>query len=273
MALDNIKRHYGEMFQAEKKVADYILENPGKVVDMSIAELAKASETSDATIIRMCRHIGLSGFYQLKISLASNLGKLSMEDHLGKENSPKDMIEFFGMVSRSVQDTARNINMEVFFQCVEVISEAETVYTAAWGNTGQITGDLAHRLARSGIKSFVSDIPEYSLRSIALGGSGDVLVAISHSGATIHVIHAIELAKELGMKVILITDTSQSEAAARADLVLSTEIKNPLFSDFGGASHVFELIVVDALLYFIKERPECRGKIEKTEFMMSGYKL
>ena len=73
MTLDTIRSCYSEMFQAEKKVADYILKHPEEVVELNIAELAKRSETSDATVIRMCRHVGYSGFYQMKISLASEL--------------------------------------------------------------------------------------------------------------------------------------------------------------------------------------------------------
>lgn len=272
MALTEIRRYYSEMFQAEKKVADYILANPGKVLDMSIAQLAKASGTSDATIIRMCRHIGFSGFYQMKISLASSMGHEAAVDC---ENSSRanDVVDFLDMVARSISDMAKHISRELLFTCSGLLAEADTVYTAAWGNTGQIAGDLAHRLTRSGVKSFASEIPEYSLRSIGLGTEKDVLVAISHSGASRHVIDALKLAGQVGMKRILITDQKNSEAAKQADYVLCTEVQRPAFRDFGAASHVFELIIVDALLYFMKIPPEQVRKGGDMEMLLSGYKI
>lgn len=272
MALTEIRRYYSEMFQAEKKVADYILENPGKVLDMSIAQLAKASGTSDATIIRMCRHIGFSGFYQLKISLASGMGPEAAAECEGRSKT-NDVVGFFDRVARSITDMAKNISREVLLSCAGLLAEADTVYTAAWGNTGQIAGDFAHRLTHSGVKSFASEIPEYSLRSIGLGTERDVLVAISHSGASKHVIDALKLAGEVGMKRILITDQKNSEAAKEADYVLCTEVKSPVFRDFGAASHVFELIVVDALLYFMKIPPERLQKGGGMEMLLSGYKI
>ena len=49
---------YEQFFDAEKRIADYILENKKSVVDMTVAQLAKASGTSDATVSRFCRPLG-----------------------------------------------------------------------------------------------------------------------------------------------------------------------------------------------------------------------
>lgn len=46
---------YEDFFDAEKKIADYILANKEKVVDMTVAELARESKTSDATVSRFCK--------------------------------------------------------------------------------------------------------------------------------------------------------------------------------------------------------------------------
>ena len=73
MVLDNIRTCYKDMTDAEKRVADYILSSPSSVVRMSMNRLSEASETSDATVMRMCKLVGETGFHQLKISLAMEL--------------------------------------------------------------------------------------------------------------------------------------------------------------------------------------------------------
>ena len=37
--LDVIKEKYGEIFAAEKKVADFVLQNPQKTVDSNVSEI------------------------------------------------------------------------------------------------------------------------------------------------------------------------------------------------------------------------------------------
>lgn len=41
---------YDTFFEAEKKIADYMMENKAAVVDMTVGELARASGTADATV-------------------------------------------------------------------------------------------------------------------------------------------------------------------------------------------------------------------------------
>ena len=52
---------YDTFFEAEKKIADYILEHKSEIIDMTVAELALASGTSDATVSRFCRRCGFNG--------------------------------------------------------------------------------------------------------------------------------------------------------------------------------------------------------------------
>ena len=73
--LEVIKEQYDHIFSAERKVADFVLQNPQKAVDSNVSELAKQSGVSDATVVRMCHHIGYTGYYQFRISLARDLGK------------------------------------------------------------------------------------------------------------------------------------------------------------------------------------------------------
>ncbi|MBP3468664.1 MAG: MurR/RpiR family transcriptional regulator, partial [Lachnospiraceae bacterium] len=54
--LEVVRERYDDIFSAEKKVADFVLSNPQKVVDSNVSELAKQSGVSDATVVRMCHH-------------------------------------------------------------------------------------------------------------------------------------------------------------------------------------------------------------------------
>lgn len=65
-----IKTLYNDMGPGEKKIADWIFENQDKIISLSISELAELCGSGEATIVRFARRLGLSGYQELKISIA-----------------------------------------------------------------------------------------------------------------------------------------------------------------------------------------------------------
>ena len=60
--LENIRRNYDNFYSAEKKVADFILNNPSQMLETNVSETAELSGVSDATVVRFCKRIGYTGF-------------------------------------------------------------------------------------------------------------------------------------------------------------------------------------------------------------------
>ena len=73
--VDNIRQMYEELFSAEKKVAKYILENRQEVVMLSVSELAHKSGASEATVVRMCKHLGYDGYFQMRLLMSREIGR------------------------------------------------------------------------------------------------------------------------------------------------------------------------------------------------------
>jgi len=56
---------------AEQRVANAVLADPGGVAAMTISELAEVASTSETTVIRFCKQIGVPGYPQLRLQLAA----------------------------------------------------------------------------------------------------------------------------------------------------------------------------------------------------------
>lgn len=69
--LHRIQTMYSEFSAKERKIADYILENPQRLVHSTINQVADQLLVADATVFRFCKRIGFSGFQALKIALAA----------------------------------------------------------------------------------------------------------------------------------------------------------------------------------------------------------
>ena len=82
---------YDNFFDAEKKITDYILSNKEKVVEMTVAELAVESGTSDATVSRFCKKCNFKGFHHLKITLAKELSDNFSDAKVSNDINRKDI--------------------------------------------------------------------------------------------------------------------------------------------------------------------------------------
>ena len=58
-----------EFTKTERRIMNYILENPADFIHMSIGEAARRVGTSEPTISRFARHCGYSDFKELKTAL------------------------------------------------------------------------------------------------------------------------------------------------------------------------------------------------------------
>ena len=59
--LAKVHTMYNQFTKAEKKVADFILQNPKRVLFMSITELADECKVGDTSVFRFCRTMGVKG--------------------------------------------------------------------------------------------------------------------------------------------------------------------------------------------------------------------
>ena len=75
--LHKIRFCYKDFGPAEKKLADYILQNTQSVINSSISEVALNSGCGDATVVRFSRRLGFDGFGALKIGIAGELNSAS----------------------------------------------------------------------------------------------------------------------------------------------------------------------------------------------------
>jgi DNA-binding MurR/RpiR family transcriptional regulator len=273
--LENIMENYDSMFAAEKKVADYILSNPECAVSTNVSELAELSGASDATVIRMCKRIGYEGYYQMKIKLSHDLGKDRMVQLEKGNKQPENLNDVFQVIASNLLYTAERQDMELILKCVSMIEQSKTVHIIATGNTIPLAMDFSFRLGKLGVRTMSSVINEYFLTNISLASEDDLVIGISHSGSSRHVLQALELAKERNIKSIVITETARSPIARVADYLICTTARNPIFDDYdyGLTSPLYLMAVIDAILYFVAKREEQKESIDRVELILSELKL
>lgn len=255
-----LRDSYASFTSSEKRVADYILANPREAMVCNVSQLAKKSEVSDATIVRMCQRAGYTGYYQMHLLLSHDVGQDALPS---RASSPKDPIT--AQIERDrncVESLGAASNRRRISKAAKLLASSTEVVTVAVGNSVPIALDLAFRLSRIGVRATASMVYENTVNSIVNALDGAALVTISKSGISRSVIEAVELARKRDMKVVAVTGDLGSQLAKRSHSVIFSGESDAYMSQVqsGLESHVGEFAAIDALLVQIVELRRERGE-------------
>ena len=252
--IENIKHNFEELFPAEKKTAQYILDHLEEVTLLNISQLAKKAHASEASIVRMAKHLGYNGFFQMRLLLSNDVAQ---KDSDMLNNAPLLTSEkIFSACANRIRSLSSFISTNDLLCAAKLICEARMCHIIGAGNTIPIASDLGFRLQRNGQSCMYSSLPEQYFNNIALGDSSDLVIAISRSGASTQVLKALSLAKKKEMKILVITADPNSQIMDFSDAILQINDTNEMHDQNVRAdSHLLELAVNDALIYVIKNYP------------------
>ena len=71
--LVRLREVYDSLNPSERKVATFILQEPAEMIQMSVADLAVRSGSSQVAIVRLCKTMGFKGYQDLKLKVAGDL--------------------------------------------------------------------------------------------------------------------------------------------------------------------------------------------------------
>lgn len=247
---------YDSYFDAEKKIADCIIERKEDVIEMTVAELAKASGTSDATVSRFCRRCGFKGFQHLKMSLAREVleerGKsVQVSNDILREDIPQSLQNILANKVAELTQTVSMMDPPKLEKILSLLEQAHTVQVAAVGNTIPVALDFSFKLNQLGIPAVSGTIWETQMAYTLNMKAGGVVVVISNSGMSRRLLTLMEGAKENEIPVISITNSPESPVAKASDYHITTATREKLLLDEFCFSRVSATMVAEMLYLFL----------------------
>ncbi len=248
--LPRIRSGFNDLTKTEQKTATYILENPSEVIHMTITELAEAAKNAEATVFRLCKKLGFSGYQELKIALAGDL--YTPLESVYKEVHPTDSIrnmtnKIFLGINEGLQDTLKIIDEEAIENAIQAITNTRRIDVYGSGGSAVIASDIEHRFMRFGISVRAYSDPHLQIASATLLKPGDVVIAVSHTGANRDVLDAVAMAKSNNVTTIAITSYIRSPLSQLADISLHGMGREINYRSEAMASRLIHLAIVDVL--------------------------
>ena len=249
-----IRSIYDSLSNAEKKVADYFLENMENVFNLPIAELAEEAGVSKVAWVRFCKDIGFDGLKGLKKALFAQMREKTDETVAAPFSDVRDIASTKALIEgiklnslRAIQDTAEILDPDSLESAAKAILQARSVRIFGVGASGMVGNDLHSKLMRINKNSYFATDHHTQLTYAASMTDQDVAVLISMSGTTSEVLEILSLIRKSNVPSIALTKYSKTPLAQNADMVLY--ISSPEITMRSGAtsSRLAQLMVIDAL--------------------------
>lgn len=258
-----------EVGRAQRRVAAYVLGNPEEVIRMSITQLAEASETSEATVVRLMQSVGFDGYNDFKISLSRSMSQNEeeLDRNLTPDASTADIISnIFGMTRTGLNETVDALDPAEVEKAVDLLAGARRIEFMGVGGSAAVAHDAYHKFLRLGTPVNALMDPHDAVQVCATLGPGDVVLAVSHSGRTRDILDAVKLARDLGASVIAISRFGRSPLQRLADVTLHTLSSETAYRSEAIASRIAQLVIIDVLFVgaFFRNHPVTSANLARS---------
>lgn len=263
---------YNQFTRAEKKVADYILQNPKEVLFMSITDLAEACHVGDTSVFRFCKSMELKGYQEFKMVLSLSLNESDKENSQFSGNI--NLNDTFGELTKKVlntniqalTETYALLNEAVFSEAIDCLHEAERIVFFGVGASVLTALKATNKFLRIEPKVYCIQDSHMQAMTASTMKSGETAVIFSYSGATKDTIHVAQLAKEAGAKVICVTRFSKSPLTSYADLTLLSGANEGPLQGGSTSGEISQLFLIDLMYteYYRRYFNVCSKNNEKT---------
>lgn len=277
--IDIIFAEYNNFYEAEKKIADYIVNNTQKVIDMTISELAESAGASDATVTRFCKKCHMKGFHHLKITLARELVESKKDDvkisgDVSESNIKESLSNILANKVEELKQTVSMIDEKELSEILNLIRNARNVQFAAVGNTIPVALDGCYKFNQIGIPSVTNPIWETQIAYTFNLSKDDVVIIISNSGSSKRLIDVIEAAKAKEAYIVSITNSNNSPIAKISDYHIKTATREKLFLEEYYFSRISAMTVIEILYLFLTVgKPDVYKNLSKHEQSIADSKI
>jgi DNA-binding MurR/RpiR family transcriptional regulator len=261
---------------AEQRVAGLVLEDPARASSRTITELARAAGTSETTVIRFCKVLGLPGYPELRLRLAAESARESAREgdrgravgsDIGPDDTMQQIVEKVAFAdARAVEETASQLDVDVLDTVSGALAKAGRVEIYGVGASAFVARDFQMKLHRVGLVAYSWSDLHLALTSAALLDERDVAIGISHTGTTMDTIEAFAEAGRRGARTVALTNFPKSPMTRIADLTLTTAARETTFRSGAMASRLAQLTVVDCVFVGVAQKTYAQTKaaVEKT---------
>ena len=261
-----------------RTAAKYIIDYPNDFGLDPIRETAEKARVSTYTLVQIAKKLGYSSFEELREpfrhALVSTTEAIAEPDWMKEHREASEVGSVYADASRNamaiVKSSLERHTPDKLEQAVDTLLGARTVYITAVRASYSIAYyfNYVGRMSLTSLQ-LISRHMNSAIDELKDAGPEDVLIAITITPYSRETIEACKFAKNMGMKLILITDSDVVSADFDPEHILSTSvISTHRFGCFTGM-----MALVEGLIAVLIERggEEAQKRIRSYENLRRDY--
>jgi len=250
-----------ELTVTEKRIAQFILDDVAAAAELPIAEIARLTNTSQASVTRFARALGCKDVRELKMKLAQSLAVgqrfiLDVPDLEGVQGIYESIIGV-------LETNRRALDIEALKRAVIGMGGGSTICAQ----------EIQYRLFRLGLP-VVSQNDGLLVRMMSSAVTPkDVVIVLSLGGYTKEMIESAAIARQYGAKVIAITPAG-TPLADQADLVLPLLVRENDYIFKPSTSRYAMLAMVDVLAteLAMANKPQAKDRLRRIKLALDSHR-
>lgn len=228
---EDIKRKFVRLSKGQRKVAQFVTDNPTVIIANGAAEVGRQANVSESTVIRFCYAMDLSGYVELQEEIRSYL-MTQNEDavHSAYSAGKQHGLNYGKIMQRdiqNIQDTIRLINDNTLQKSAKWMHEADTIYILGARQAASVAGWLSYTMKtlRPNVKQIRTDSDDF-VQQVNSMGERTTLIVFSFDKHTSDMKTVVEIAKMKKVKIIAITDSALSPLRDYTSTLFALGMKN-----------------------------------------------
>ena len=252
-ALLILRESMSTLSDTERDIAEYLLANPEKIIDLSIHDLAKRTFSSSSSIVRLCHHLGFEGFKDFRKAVTYELAlreqnRKDEQKELDRSDSLEEIIEKITYKNiMSLEDTKNLMDVQTLRECLWLIQKARCIYLFGLGASLCAAKDLYLKFLRLNKLCVINEDWHSQLLQARNATEKDLGIVISYSGNTSEVIECMKALKANNTPIIAITRCVNTPVSELADQKLYTTANESTFRSGAMSSRISQLNIIDVL--------------------------
>lgn len=231
-----------------KVIGDAVMIDPGRVVELTVTDLAANTGTSVASVVRFCQDLGLRGFGDLKLRLAAESGPPRPHGDPEDAGTPGGVLNAVLRSSANALSAAgESVDPDTFARVADVLGAAAHLLVVGVGTSAPLAQDAAYRLRSIGLLAEAPADVHVQHVSAGLLQSHAVCLAISHTGQTRETLAAVRAAREAGATIVAVTSFYRSPLTELCDHALVAGSPETHHQIEARASRLVHSALLDAL--------------------------
>ena len=226
--MTELQRNYADLTQAQKRIAEAIVDNPEFVAFATVDKLSARLGIASSTIVRFAYRLGLDGYPELqervrvlvrsRLRGADDAGDDSSIAHLGESTAAASLRHDLD----NLRNTVSELDAETLEKAVDVICRARRVFFTGGLASGPLAEYTAHTFNRLRGGAQVLGLGDTAAEILGLTPE-DALVVFSFPPYASQTLQILDAARKRGVVVVGITDSLISPLG-KVDVTLTSRV-------------------------------------------------